>query len=63
MPAFSIDPASGGFRAHFWGDNVPPKLIWWTEVYVRKAGAQHAINLMKQHAPTAPVVDRARKVA
>jgi uncharacterized protein YegP (UPF0339 family) len=53
MPAFSIDPASGGFRAHFWGDNG--ELVWWTEVYVRKAGAQHAIDLLKRHAATAPV--------
>lgn len=58
MPAFSIDPASGGFRAHFWGDNG--KLVWWTEVYERKAGAQHAIDLLKKHAATAPVYDRAK---
>jgi len=60
MPAFSIDRASGGFRAHFWGDNVPPKLIWWTEVYTREEHAQHAIDLMKRHAATAPVYNRAK---
>ena len=58
MPAFSIDPASGGYRAHFWADNG--KLIWWTEVYERKAGAQHAIDLIKRHAAYAPVHDRAK---
>jgi uncharacterized protein YegP (UPF0339 family) len=61
MPVFTIDPASGGVRAHFWGDNQ--KLVWWTEVYQRKAGAQHAIDLMKKHAASAPVVDRAKNAA
>jgi uncharacterized protein YegP (UPF0339 family) len=61
MPTFTIDPASGGVRAHFWGDNG--KLVWWTEVYERKAGALHAINLMKQYAPSAPVIDRAKQAA
>lgn len=60
MPAFTIDRASGGYRAHFWGDNQPPKLIWWTEVYTRKEGAQYAIDLMKKHAAAAPVYDRAQ---
>jgi uncharacterized protein YegP (UPF0339 family) len=54
---FTIDPASGGYRAHLWGANH--KLVWWTEVYVHKAGAQNAIAILKAHAPSAPVYDRA----
>ena len=60
MPTFTIDPASGGYRAHFWGDNRPPKLVWWTEVYTRKADAQYAVDLIKRTAATAPVIDRAK---
>ena len=54
MPAFKVVPASGGYRAHFLGDNG--KLVWWTEVYEREAGAQHAIDLIRRHAATAPVL-------
>jgi uncharacterized protein YegP (UPF0339 family) len=61
MPAqinsFSIDTASGGYRAHAWGSNG--KLVWWTEVYTSKANARHAINIMKAGAASAPVYDRA----
>jgi uncharacterized protein YegP (UPF0339 family) len=61
MPTFTVDPASGGVRAHFWADNG--KLVWWTEVYERKAGAQHAIDLIKTYAASAPVIDRAKTAA
>lgn len=53
---FSIDVASGGYRAHLWGANG--ELVWWTEVYTTKASAQHAINIAKASA-NAPVYDRA----
>ncbi len=59
MPVFTIDPASGGYRARFWADNG--KLIWWTEVYEREQGAEYAVALIKRHAATAPV--RKRKAA
>jgi uncharacterized protein YegP (UPF0339 family) len=53
---FTIETASGGYRARAFGRNH--ELVWLTEVYVRKAGAQHAIDLMKTYAPRAPVYDR-----
>jgi uncharacterized protein len=53
---FTIDPASGGYRAHAWGNNG--KLVWWTEVYTTKPAAQHAIDLIKTEGPSAEVQDR-----
>jgi uncharacterized protein YegP (UPF0339 family) len=57
MAYFEIVRASGGYRAHFHSGG---RLVWWTEVYERKAGAQNAIASIKQHAATAPVHDRAQ---
>ncbi len=54
---FKIVRASGGYRAHYWSGG---RLVWWTEVYERKVGAQNAIHTIKQHAATAPVYDRAQ---
>jgi uncharacterized protein YegP (UPF0339 family) len=53
MIRFTIDPASGGYRAHLrsGGD-----IIWWTEVYVHKAGAENAIRIAKV-SYNAPVAD------
>jgi uncharacterized protein YegP (UPF0339 family) len=54
----TIDPANGGqFKAHAWGENG--KLVWWTEAYERKAGAENAVRLMQQEAAIARVLDRA----
>jgi uncharacterized protein YegP (UPF0339 family) len=53
---FTIDPASGGYQAHLWGGNG--ELVWWTEIYTSKAGAQHAIQLAQTYAASAPVLDR-----
>jgi uncharacterized protein YegP (UPF0339 family) len=55
-PYFTIERASGGFRARFFGGN--DELVWLTEVYVRKEGAEHAIAFAKAHAATAPTYDR-----
>jgi uncharacterized protein YegP (UPF0339 family) len=55
-PYFTIEAASGGFRAHFYGAN--DKLVWWTEVYTRKEHAMAAINFAKTNAPESPVYDR-----
>jgi uncharacterized protein YegP (UPF0339 family) len=52
---FQIVPRSGGYRALLKGDNH--ELVWMTEIYVRKAGAEHAIDLAKAKAATAPVED------
>jgi uncharacterized protein YegP (UPF0339 family) len=54
---FEIVPRKGGFRA-LCRSRENRKLIWWTEIYVRKAGARTAIKRMKEYAPTAPVYDR-----
>lgn len=53
---FTIESASGGYRAHAYGANH--QLVFWTEVYTTKASAQNAINIMKSGAATAPVYDR-----
>jgi uncharacterized protein YegP (UPF0339 family) len=55
-PYFTIERASGGFRAHFYGAN--DRLVWWTEVYARKEGAQEAIRFDKTYAAGAPTKDR-----
>lgn len=63
MPAFSIHPASGGYRAHFWGDNHPPKLIWSTQVYEDERDAEYAVALLRQYAKNAPLFNVARVAA
>jgi uncharacterized protein YegP (UPF0339 family) len=50
---FKIVPASGGNRAHLYGNNH--ELVWFTEVYSYREGAAHAIALAKTHAATAPI--------
>jgi uncharacterized protein YegP (UPF0339 family) len=50
MAYFKIVPASGGYRAQFWSGG---NLVWWTEVYVSKAGAQNAIDTIRRHSGTA----------
>jgi uncharacterized protein YegP (UPF0339 family) len=51
---YEIVSASGGFRARLKSNNH--EIVWWTEVYTRKAGAQNAINIAKGSA-SAPVYD------
>lgn len=53
---FTIERASGGYRARAFATNG--ELVWWTEVYVSKTGAQNAIALMQRHAAGALVYDR-----
>jgi uncharacterized protein YegP (UPF0339 family) len=57
MAYFTIEPASGGFRSHFYGANG--ELVWWTEVYARKESAANAIAFAKANAAAAPAYDRA----
>ncbi len=52
-PYFKVVPASGGYRAHFYGGN--DVLVWWTEVYVRREGALQAIAFAKTYAGGAPI--------
>jgi uncharacterized protein YegP (UPF0339 family) len=55
-PYFTIRHDADGYRARFYGSNG--ELVWWTEGYSRKEGAQHAIALLKVYAPDATVYDR-----
>lgn len=50
MSYFKIVQASGGYRAQFWSGG---NLVWWTEVYVGKAGAQNAIDAIRRHGGSA----------
>lgn len=54
---FTIEAARGGYQGKFYGAN--DELVWLTEIYVRKAGAQNAIALIKSEGPSAPTKDRA----
>jgi uncharacterized protein YegP (UPF0339 family) len=52
---FTIEKASKGYRAHLYGGNN--RLVFWTEVYTAKAGAENAIQVAKGSF-NAPVYDR-----
>jgi uncharacterized protein YegP (UPF0339 family) len=54
---FEIVTASGGYRARIRGGNN--EIMFVTEVYASKWGAQHAISVVKANAASAPVYDRA----
>jgi uncharacterized protein YegP (UPF0339 family) len=53
---FTIESRSGGYRALAYGGNH--ELAWWTEVYITRAGARNAIDMLKAGAYSAPVYDR-----
>jgi uncharacterized protein YegP (UPF0339 family) len=53
---FTIESASGRYRGHAYGANN--RLMWWTEVYVSKAGAENAISVLKTGALSAEIYDR-----
>jgi uncharacterized protein YegP (UPF0339 family) len=53
---FTIESASGGYRAKIYGGNN--RLVFWTEVYESKASAQNAIDMVKNGAYSALVYDR-----
>jgi uncharacterized protein YegP (UPF0339 family) len=52
----TIDRAAGGFRVHVWmlGSN---ELVFWSDIYASKQGAQRAAYHLKAHVGTAPVED------
>jgi uncharacterized protein YegP (UPF0339 family) len=54
---FEIVGVPGAYRARF-VSSENHEIVWWTENYVHKAGAQHAIDLAKRFAASAPVYDR-----
>jgi uncharacterized protein YegP (UPF0339 family) len=49
---FRITSDKDGYRARFYYNQ---ELIWWTEGYVRRAGAENAIRAMRGHAASAPL--------
>jgi uncharacterized protein YegP (UPF0339 family) len=53
---FTIESASGGYRARIYGGNN--ELVFWTEVYSTKAGAENAIAMVKAGAANAVTYDR-----
>jgi uncharacterized protein YegP (UPF0339 family) len=53
---FTIERESSGYQGNFYGAN--DELVWWTETYVNKSGAQDAIDLIKAKAAGAPVKDK-----
>jgi uncharacterized protein YegP (UPF0339 family) len=53
---FTIERRTGGYRAYFYASN--DELVWWTETYTYKSGAQYAIDLIKAKGVNAPVYDR-----
>jgi uncharacterized protein YegP (UPF0339 family) len=53
---FEIVAASGGYRARIRGGNN--EIMFVSEVYVTKASAMNAINVVKNGATYAPVYDR-----
>jgi len=52
MYFFRITADNDGYRARFYYNQ---ELIWWTEGYTRRAGAENAITAARQHAATAPL--------
>lgn len=53
---FEIVTASGGYRARIRGGNH--EIMFVSEVYTTKYGAQNAISVVKASAFNAPVYDR-----
>jgi uncharacterized protein YegP (UPF0339 family) len=53
---FEIVRASGGFRVRIRGGNH--EIMFISEVYRNKHGAQNAISVVKAYAFSAPVYDR-----
>lgn len=51
-----ITRTNAGYRARLYGGNH--ELVFITETYVNKAGAQHAISIAKANAASAPIYDQ-----
>jgi len=56
---FTITHDKDGYRARLWSGS---NLVWWTEGYVRRADAVHAIQIAKR-SYSAPVYDRTQSAA
>ena len=52
----TIDPASGGYRVHVW--SLPhDELLFWSEIYASRQGAQRAAFQLKSYAGSAEIQD------
>jgi uncharacterized protein YegP (UPF0339 family) len=56
---FTITHDRDGYRARLWSGS---NLVWWTEGYAHKVGAQNAIRIAKS-SYNAPVYDKTTKAA
>jgi len=52
----TIDRASGGFRVHVWM-LAHDELLFWSDIYASKAGAQRAAYHLKANIGTAEIED------
>jgi uncharacterized protein YegP (UPF0339 family) len=53
----TIDRASGGFRVHIWLA-ASDELLFWSDIYSSKQGAQRAAYQLKTYAGDAEIEDR-----
>ena len=54
MYHFTIRLDRDGYRARFFAPNG--ELIWWTEAYVSRTGAENAVALIRRNAASAPLL-------
>jgi hypothetical protein len=52
----TIDRASGGFRVHVWM-LATDELLFWSEIYASRQGAQRAAFQLKSYAGSAAIED------
>jgi uncharacterized protein YegP (UPF0339 family) len=52
----TIDRASGGFRVHVWAAGSQ-ELLFWSDIYASRQGAQRAAYALKANAGSATVED------
>ena len=52
----TIDRASGGYRVHVWMTGSD-ELLFWSDIYATKQGAQRAAYHLKAHIGSAVVED------
>jgi uncharacterized protein YegP (UPF0339 family) len=52
----TIDRASGGYRVHVWMVGSE-ELLFWSDIYASKQGAQRAAYHLKTHAGSATIED------
>jgi uncharacterized protein YegP (UPF0339 family) len=53
----SIDRASGGYRVHVWNAESEEELLFWSDIYQSKPGAQRAAYRLKAQVSNAAIED------